>query len=328
MNDPAAGAAGEGSAADATRGLADPRAVPSRPRRLRAGARVVVVAPSGPVDPGRLERGCTALRSLGLDVALGRHVLERDRYLAGPDADRAADLQEAWCAGSTAAVVCARGGYGAARVLDLLDWDAMRAMPPRVFVGGSDATALHAAIRSRLGLVTLFGPMPATVLLGESEPEPASLARLGDALLRPKRAMTVHAGGRAVVPGVSSGVTVGGTLSLLVTTAGTRDWVPAGGGVALLEDVGEDPYRVDRLLTHLLRAGWFDGVRGIGLGSFVDCGPDVERVLEERLGQLGVPTVTGLPFGHGPVQLTLPLGVPVRLDADAGTLTLAQPALG
>jgi len=325
VNDDAAGAAGEGSVNTEITG--GPGAPPRRPRRLRGGDRVVVVAPSGPVDPGRLERGCTALRSLGLDVVPGRHVFERDRYLAGTDADRAADLQEAWCAGDTAAVVCARGGYGAARVVDLLDWDAMRSMPPRVFVGGSDATALHAAIRSRLGLVTLFGPMPATVLLGETDPEPASLARLGDALLRPERAMTVHAGGRAVVPGVSSGVTVGGTLSLLATTAGTRDWVPAGGGVALLEDVGEDPYRVDRLLTHLLRAGWFDAVRGIGLGSFVDCGPDVEKVLAERLAPLGVPILAGLPFGHGPVQLTLPLGVPARLDADAGTLTLAQPAL-
>ena len=287
-----------------------------------------MVAPSGPVDACRLERGCTALRALGLDVAVGRHVLDRDGYLAGGDADRAADFEQAWCDEETAAVVCARGGYGATRIVDLLDWTAISAVPPRVFAGGSDATALHAAIRARLGLATLFAPMPATVLLGEGEPEQASLTRLRDTLLQPERVMTVRAAGPAVVPGVATGVTVGGTLSLLATTAGTRDWVPARGGLVLLEDVGEEPYRVDRLLTHLLRAGWFTGVRGIALGSFVGCGVDVDRVLTERLAPLGVPLLFGLPFGHGPVQLLLPLGVAATLDADARTLTLAEPPLG
>jgi len=129
------------------------------------------------------------------------------------------------------------------------------------------------------------------------------------------------ASGGSLVPGSADGRLVGGTLSLLASGVGTGYSDPADGAVVFLEDVGEQPYRVDRLLTQLLDSGWFDGVRGIALGSWPGCG-DVLPVLRERLGGLGVPVLAGLPVGHGPVQLSLPLGAGCLLDADAGTLAV------
>src|SRR3954451_23333829 len=138
-----------------------------RPRRLVAGDTVAVVATSGPIVPERLHRGVALLESWGLRVSLGAHVLDRDStypFLAGSDADRAADLQLAWCDPSVAAVFVARGGAGAARLIDRLDWPAMKAAGPKLLVGFSDVTALSEAVAYELGLVCLFGPMPATVV--------------------------------------------------------------------------------------------------------------------------------------------------------------------
>jgi muramoyltetrapeptide carboxypeptidase len=129
------------------------------------------------------------------------------------------------------------------------------------------------------------------------------------------------------VGGQARGVLVGGTLALLANTVGTPEHRPARGGLAVLEDVAEPAYRIDSMLTQLLRTGWFDGVAGIVLGSWRDCGPAAHETLVERLAPLGVPLVSGLPFGHDVPQLTVPLGVEAELDADAGSLTLVQPAL-
>ena len=137
-----------------------------RPARLAPGARVAVVAPSGPVPEERLQAGLDVLRGWDLDPVVAPHVLDRHRefgYLAGTDADRAADFQNAWCDPAVDAVLCARGGYGVQRMVDLLDWEAMRAAGPKVFVGFSDITVLHEAFATRLGLATLHGPMAAGI---------------------------------------------------------------------------------------------------------------------------------------------------------------------
>lgn len=303
-----------------------------RPRRLVPGDCVAVVAPSSPIDTERLDRGVATLKSLGLDVQLGESVRERCGFLAGSDAQRAADFQGAWCDPDVAAIACARGGYGAMRILDLLDWDAMAQAGPKVLLGSSDITALHEAVASRLGLVSLHGPMPIGSVLSLAEPEPVTVQHLRDTLFEPERALALHKGHalRALVGGHGHGPLVGGNVALLAATLSTDMSRPAAGSIAILEDVDEVPYRLDRLLTSLIRAGWFDEVQGIVLGDFTNCAgvdPDVWEVLEERLTPLRVPMVAGLPFGHGPVQLTIPLGVRADLDADAGTLTLRQPAL-
>lgn len=301
-----------------------PGSSPVLPSRPRPGDRVAVVAPSGPVDPDALDTGIAWLRGLGLDVRIGAHVHDRWGYLAGSDADRAADLTEAWCDPDVAAVLCARGGYGAARLLDRLDWAALRAATvrrPGWLHGSSDITALHTAFRTRLGVATSFGPMVATLL---ADPDPVTDAVTRRALLDAPGAV---GGGYPLVGGRARGVLTGGNLSLLVSLLGTGHAPPpADGAVVLLEDVGEKPYRVDRMLTHLLMAGALDGAAGIALGSWTDCGEPAEMaaVLAERLGGLGVPVLAGLPVGHGSPQHTVTLGAPVVLDTDSGTLTPAE----
>ncbi|MDO0924909.1 LD-carboxypeptidase [Streptomyces sp. TG1A-8] len=301
-----------------------------RPRRLAPGARVAVVAPSGPVPEERLQAGLDVLRGWDLDPVPAPHVLDRHGelgYLAGRDADRAADLQRAWCDPSVDAVLCARGGYGAQRMADLLDWDAMREAGPKVFVGFSDITALHQAFATRLGLVTLHGPAAAGVDLLKNA---RAQEHLRATLFAPETVRTLTAAGPALAPGRARGITLGGCLSLLASDLGTPSARPgARGGLLLVEDVGEQPYRIDRMLTQLLRSGWLDGVAGIGLGSWSGCGPyeALRAVFVDRLGGLGVPVVEAFGFGHGAGAPTVPFGVAAELDAGAGTLTLDEPAL-
>jgi muramoyltetrapeptide carboxypeptidase len=300
----------------------------SRPPRLRPGDTVAVVATSGPLDPDRLRRGVALLESWGLHVRVGEHALDTDPtypFLAGTDADRAQDLQSAWCHPDVAAVFVGRGGAGAARLVDRLDWTAMAAAGPKVLVGFSDVTALHAAVAAHLGLVTLFGPMPATQALGELPTDEVAADGLRRALLEPP--MAVVEGATREVGGTAAGVLTGGTLSLLAGSVGLPEQGRADGAIVLLEDVGEPAFRLDNRLTQLLRAGWFDGVRGVVLGSWTDCGASAPRTIAARLATLGVPMVSGVPFGHCAGASTVPLGVPATLDADDGTVVLDQPAL-
>lgn len=303
----------------------------ARPTRLAPGARVAVVAPSGPVPEERLQAGLDVLRGWDLDPVVAPHVLDRHphfRYLAGTDADRAADLQSAWCDPAVDAVLCARGGYGVQRIVDLLDWAAMRAARPKVLVGFSDITALHEAFATRLGLATLHGPMAAGVDFIKNA---RAQEHLKATLFAPESVRTIASGGRALVPGRARGVTLGGCLCLLAAERGTPHARPsARGGLLCLEDVGEETYRLDRYLTQLLRAGFFEGVRGVLLGSWERCESHdrVRVLLADRLGPLGgVPVVEEFGFGHCEGALTVPFGLAAELDADAGTLTLDEPAL-
>ncbi|WNI21297.1 LD-carboxypeptidase [Streptomyces sp. ITFR-16] len=307
----------------------------ARPARLRAGARVAVVSPSGPVPADRLEPGLAILRDWGLDAVPMPHVLDVHPdldYLAGTDAGRARDLQDAWCDPSVDAVICARGGYGAHRMVDLVDWAAMRAAGPKVFVGYSDITVLHEAFALRTGFATLHGPMVGTEAFLK---DPRTQESLRATLFEPE---TVRTPGldeaRALVPGRARGVTYGGCVSLLAADLGTpHARASARGGLLVIEDTTEDPYSLDRILTQLLRAGALVGIAGVACGSWAGCGPyeQVRAVLADRLGPLGVPVVEELGFGHGPTGLTIPLGVTAVLDAPAdggrATLTVEEPAL-
>ncbi|MEU6811411.1 LD-carboxypeptidase [Streptomyces sp. NPDC046831] len=301
-----------------------------RPARLAPGARVAVVAPSGPVPEERLQAGLDVLRGWDLEPVVAPHVLDRHAalpYLAGTDAGRAADLQAAWCDPSVDAVLCARGGYGAQRTADLLDWEAMRSAGPKVLVGFSDVTALHEAFAARLGLVTLHGPMAAGVDFVKNA---RAQEHLRATLFAPETTRVIASGGTALVPGRARGVTLGGCASLLAAELGTpHARRGARGGLLLIEDVGEEAYRLDRILTQLLRAGWLDGVAGVALGSWRDCGPGalLRAVFADRLGGLGVPVVEEFGFGHCDGALTVPFGVAAELDADAAALTLDEPAL-
>ncbi|MFN8193248.1 MAG: DUF4031 domain-containing protein [Nocardioidaceae bacterium] len=289
-----------------------------QPPPVRPGDRVAVVAPAGPVDAGRLGAGIERLRSWGLVVDVPEHLPPAEvPWLAGSDEARASALQQAWLDPEVRVVWCARGGFGSQRVLDLLDWDAMARVGPSWLVGYSDVTALHQAFAARLGVATLHGPGVASLSDAAATTVAAARAAVLEGVFAPLS-------GEPVVGGSAEGVLVGGNLATLASVVGTRGSRRAAGGIAVLEDVGERPYRIDRLLTQLLRSGWFDEVAGVACGGFTSCGePDVVReVLGHRLGGLGVPLVLNLPFGHDEVNRTLPLGSIALLHGDSGQLTL------
>jgi muramoyltetrapeptide carboxypeptidase len=295
------------------------------PPPLRPGDLVAVPAMAGVVPAERLAKGVARLESWDLRVRTGPHVFDRHRelaYLAGSDADRAADFTAAWMDPDVSAVMPARGGYGTQRVLDLLDWRRLAEADPKWLVGFSDVTALHEAAATYLGLATVHGHV-VTSLGGASAVSAEGLRSL---LMRPE---TVHelfgeSDIEVVVPGRATGVLTGGNLAMLASGVGTSSSRTAHGGIVLLEDIDEPPYRIDRLLTQLLRAGWFDGVRGVVVGAFTDCGPreEVAAVLRERLAPLGVPMVSGFDTGHIDTMVSVPFGVRAILDTDGRSLRL------
>lgn len=303
-----------------------------RPPRLRPGDRVRLVAPCSPVPDDRLDAAVEILTGWGLKVELAPHVRDRHPrlpYLAGHDEDRAADLQDAWCDPDVRAVFCARGGDGAHRMLDLLDFDAMRRAQPKALIGFSDITALHEAFAVELGVTTVHGPVVGSLYFVGDE---VAQRELRTTLFTPERRMLLTSpGARALVPGRAEGVLFGGNLSLLNDGLATpHSRLSTNGGILVLEDINEDAARVDRMLTHLLRTGWLDGVRGVAIGTWTDCPPAPEAIadlMRDRLSYLGVPVLWGLEFGHCAAQLTLPLGVMATLDTERAHLELAVPGL-
>ncbi|KRC58682.1 hypothetical protein ASE14_19270 [Agromyces sp. Root81] len=287
---------------------------------LSPGARVALVAPSGPPPSELLARSLELLVEWGLEPvvypsATAEH--PRARYLAGSDSQRAADLQDAWCDETIDAVFCARGGYGSVRMIDLLDHEALAAATPKPLCGSSDVTGIHEYWLERLGLATWFTPMTATADLLD---DPDAVESLRRAVFEPASGRTFTApDAETIVAGEAHGRIIGGNLSLLAMTLGAhgRPVADHSGCIALLEDVDEEPYRLDGLLTSLLRAGWFDGVAGIALGSWKGCGDlaEVRALAEELLAPLGIPLVWELGFGHGPRASSVPLGVQGTLSA-------------
>lgn len=301
----------------------------ARPPRLRPGDRVAVVAPSGPVSPERLAYGCARLRAAGLDVVTGEHVLARHGLFAGTDRQRAADLTAAWCDERVRAVLCARGGYGALRVLDHLDPGTFAAAAPKPLVGSSDVTVLHRWLAEHTGAVGLYGPMVAGTALGTDRLGDRWAQHLIRTLMAPEETQHLHCpDATPLVPGRAGGPVVGGNLNLLAALLGSAEAGSAAGCVVVLEDVNKEPHRLDRLFTQLLRSGWFEGAVAVVAGRWQDCGPDPDAILRERLGPLGIPILAGFDVGHGPRQLTVPLGVPAVLDAGDRSLRYAVPALG
>lgn len=286
---------------------------------LQPGDRVALLSVSGSPSTTGMARGARLLRSWGLEpVAYPSTTATHPSasYLAGPDQLRADDLMAAWCDPGIAAVFCVRGGYGSVRVLDLLDAERMRQAAPKPLYGSSDVTALHEWLGAHLGVCSWHAPMVAT---GDLLNDPTATEYLRAAVLEGWHGRVYRGpGAETLVPGTATGRLVGGNLSLLALTLGARRNQPLdqGGTIVLLEDVTEDSYRIDGYLQSLLRAGWFDGVRGIARGSWRSCDLDqVKSLVAELLAPLGVPIVWELGFGHGPASFSVPLGVSARLDA-------------
>lgn len=299
-----------------------------RPRRLVPGDRIAVVSPASPFPQGGLDAGLAVLRGWGLEPVVMPSATASTGFLAGDDGERAADFTKAWLDPSVAAVIASRGGYGSQRMIEYVDWEALASVEPKAFIGFSDMTAVHEAIALELGAASIHGPMPTWTRFTES-PEMQEHLRLH--LFEPERVQRITSPtARPMRGGTATGVTFGGTLTLLAAEAGTfhhrRD---VDGGLLLLEDIGEAPYRIDRALTQLRRAGYFDGIAGVVLGSWAECGPyeEVREVLRDHFIGKSIPVVEEFGFGHCAGSLTIPLGVNATLDADAGTLHFDETAL-
>jgi muramoyltetrapeptide carboxypeptidase len=314
-----------------------------KPPRLHPGDVVGVIAPaSPPPDPKTVERVVDQVERLGFRAVLGRHVRLRHGFLAGGDRERAADLMRMFNDARVRGIICLRGGYGAARLLDRLDYAAIRRQP-KVFAGYSDITSLHCALLVRAGLITFHSPMLNEGLGRENFPAFSTenflrvvqkASPTGSLAEGYERRQDIE----IVRRGIAEGRLVGGNLSVLMTTLGTPYQPVFRNRILFFEDVSEAPYRLDRMLTHLLNAGLLQQVAGVAVGVNRDC-EDPRRntareyrqrpadVVRERLRPLGVPVVTGLPFGHQPLNATVPLGIRARLDGRRGDLVLLEAAV-
>jgi muramoyltetrapeptide carboxypeptidase len=316
--------------------------MPIIPERLRSGDTVALVAPaSPPPDPALIDLAIGALEKPGFRVKPGRHLRARRGYLAGDDRERAGDLMRAFTDEQVRAIFCIRGGYGSSRLLPVLDYKAIR-RHPKILVGYSDITSLHCALLTKSNLVSFHGPMVVSDLL---HPECAPATR--DCLLRtlmepaapgaisqgfPKRDVSV------LRRGTARGRLIGGNLAVLCASIGTPYQPAFAGRILFLEDVSERLYRADRMLTHLLNAGLLQQVAGVAVGlnlgsedAPAQLGAEYKQtiadMLRDRLLPLRVPVVTGLPFGHGTSNATLPIGVEALLDGRRGELVITKPAV-
>ena len=296
-----------------------------RPPIPDRGTRVALVAPAGPLrGAADLERAEANARSFLWEPVRGAHVLEREGYLAGDDRARLSDLNAALGDDEIGVIWCARGGYGAMRLLEHVDFASLRRRP-KAFIGYSDITALHAAFTTRCEVVTYHGPTARATLTPFSRDSLERALAGRDSCGAAPNATTLH-GGRA------RGHVIGGNLALLCALVGTAFEPNYDGAILVVEDVNEAVYRIDRMLTQLLLAGRLQRCAALAFGAFTDIPSDAP---EEQLGarsltdvlaeigvRLGVPCIRGVPVGHLDDQWTLPIGGQAELDADACTLRI------
>lgn len=313
-----------------------------KPERLRFGDVVGLVAPASPLPhPETVNRYLESLEKTGFKPRLAPNALKRLGFLAGTDQERAEDLMSMFADGEVRAVFCLRGGYGSARLLPLLDYQLIR-KHPKILIGFSDITSLMCALLTHAGLVSFHGPTLNTNLTSDN-PSPFTLHSLLRTMMEPWPPGSIcgrekQKGVSVLKGGVATGRLVGGNLSVLCTTLGTPFQPVFKGRILFFEDVDEQPYRFDRMLTQLLNAGVLQQVAGVAVGVNARCtDPDAAKsreyrqtladVLKDRLAPLGVPVVAGLPFGHVRRNATLPVGAMARLDADRGDLIVTEAAV-
>lgn len=296
---------------------------PLVPPRLRPGDTIGVAAPASPFDSESFYRGVDLLERAGFRVLVPENLFIKNGYLAGTESQRAELFMNMVTDPVVKAVLCARGGYGSMRILPLIDYGCIR-KKPKVVVGFSDVTALLAALYCRCGLVTFHGP----VVAGLPELDEPSLAALMSAIAGPAPVDISAPQGETVCPGSGTGPVLAGNLTTLCHLIGTPYMPPTQDHLLLLEDRGEAPYRVDRMLNQLRLAGCLETIAGLAFGSFDDCGqPDeLMRIFADQFSDRRFPVVTGLDVGHGQRNLTIPIGITATLDADRRRLTYHQPA--
>jgi len=311
-----------------------------KPKRLSPGDTVGIIAPASAATPEAFDRAVASMTSMGFKVKIGKAARGRLGHLSATDKERLADLHWAFSDPEIKAVWCIRGGGGAPRLLGDIDY-ALIKKNPKIFVGFSDITALHIAISQATGLVTFHGPV------ASSEYSDYTRTNVLNMLATPKSPLTVARSefnnakesalfrGVEITKGKARGRLTGGNLSLLAALAGTPYALKdIKGKLLFIEEIGEPPYRVDRLLTQLRQSLDLKSLAGIALGIFDDNSPEnakdatpVINVLRDRLGDLGIPVYYGLSFGHIRDMITIPYGTEAELDTSSATLTFFENAV-
>ncbi|QOT00127.1 LD-carboxypeptidase [Brevibacterium sp. JNUCC-42] len=302
-------------------------------RTLRAGDCVGLIAPASPIEGGRLEIAIQAVEAMGLRVKVGPSSYRSfGGYLSDTPENRVCELEAMFCDPDVNAIWCLRGGYGTPQLLDLIDYSII-VKNPKLFIGYSDITALHTAFMQEACLATLHGPMAAVEPINGFDP--LSKEYMERVLFRTEPLGEIvnplNEAIHCLVPGEASGIIVGGNLSLICTTLGTAYELDTTDKILFLEDVGEEPYQVDRMLTQLALAGKFSDANAIVLGSWEACVPKegkesftVEEIIERIIVPFQKPTLANIQIGHDPTNLPLPLGVRGTVIAHAGILRVEE----
>jgi muramoyltetrapeptide carboxypeptidase len=310
-----------------------------KPRRLRRGDTIGVITPGSPISDEELGKAVENLESLGFIVKMGRHVRAEKGFIAGSDAQRLEDMHDMFADPRVAAIWCARGGYGCSRLLPAIDYTLIR-RNPKALIGYSDITALLQAAHRQTGLVGFHGPnagsdftdyvraqIESVLMRGES-PHRIALSQENERRTEQHFQPFIIRGGRA------RGPLGGGNLCLLAAMAGTPFAFDAAGKIVFLEDIGEKPYRVDRMMTQLRQGGNLDKAAAIAYGVFLDCEANpndkslsLAETLTAQNEAIGVPAAYAFPFGHIPNQCVLPLGIMAEVDTVERTLTLLESAV-
>ena len=315
---------------------------PLKPPRLRPGDRVGIISPAGATfEPDQVALVIDAVRGLGFEPQLAPHALERYGYLAGRDDVRAADVNAMFADATIAALLPMRGDWGSARILPYLDYDLIRANP-KVLVGFSDITALLLGVHARTGLITFHGPHGITSWRPDQVEPLKCLVMEGEALTYTNpllgedqdRLMRVRGRIQTITPGQATGPLIGGNLSVISGIVGSPFMPNLEGTILFLEDIGEAPYRIDRMLTQLKLAGVLDGLAGFIFGQCTHCSPGetygsltLDQILQDHIQPLDIPAWSGAWIGHVEPLWTLPIGGTVRIDANAGTIQMQAPAV-
>lgn len=308
-----------------------------RPQRLRTGQTVGLIAPGSSIDEERLQKAIKTIEGLGLKAKYTKNILAERGYLAGTDEQRLSDLHQMFGDPEVDAIWCIRGGYGCTRLLPKINYKLIR-KNPKILLGYSDITALLEAVHQKTGLIGFHGPVAV------SEPTTYSMNHLRSVLFEPKNTVTIQNAKeneesteknfaiKVLSPGKAKGELVGGNLSLVTSLLGTPYEPCIKNKLLFLEDVGEKPYRVDRMLTQLRQTLDLKKAAGIVLGIFADCeggkkSLSLMETLEDRLGDLNIPIIYGMSFGHIDHQFTLPVGISAELDTQSATLKLLETAV-
>ena len=309
-----------------------------KPATLKRGEKIALVTPGSYITKAEKQESINNLQDLGFEVIYSERLMQKNGYFSATDEERAADLNEMFSREDIRGIVCARGGYGCARILPYLDYNLIN-KNPKALIGFSDITALLFALYKFSSLVTYHGPVATSTFSKFSKNYFERVLINTDENLELENSKNRNNyniyGVTSISDGIREGELIGGNLSIVASLIGTPYDVDTTGKIIFLEEFLEEPYRIDRMLTQMLQAGKFEKAAGVALGVFKMCEPSIQNpafsgsfslmdVLQDRLGNLGIPVIYGLSFGHVVDKLTLPIGIKAELNSERKTIKLLE----